>query len=127
MELLYEVSSLLRGPYNSVLMRLAGRPCRQLYRVYSNVKAYPNARDECLPVGRVVARQILVRSSLRKEGVLHEVSTISKIELKIKVKPVPPPGAPSGDNADNANPSEEGSAPSPVLALFIRQRCVTAS
>jgi E3 ubiquitin-protein ligase TRIP12 len=61
------------------------------------------------------------RSSLRKEGVLHEVSTISKIELKIKAKPVPPPEAPSGDNADNANPSEEGSVPPPVPVVVQRK------
>jgi hypothetical protein len=49
-----------------------------------------------------------LRSPLRKEGVLHEVSTISKIELKIKAKPVPPPAdPPSGDSSDGPpQPSE---------------------
>jgi E3 ubiquitin-protein ligase TRIP12 len=62
------------------------------------------------------------RSSLRKEGVLHEVSIISKIELKIKAKPVPPPAdPPSGDNADNANPSEEDSVPPPVPVVVPRK------
>jgi E3 ubiquitin-protein ligase TRIP12 len=63
------------------------------------------------------------RSSLRKEGVLHEVSTISKIELKIKAKPVPPPtDTPSGDNADNANPSDEGSLPPPPVPVVVVPR-----
>jgi E3 ubiquitin-protein ligase TRIP12 len=62
------------------------------------------------------------RSSLRKEGGLYEVSTISKIELKIKAKPVPPPAdTPSGDNADNANPSDEGSVPPPVAVVVPRK------
>jgi E3 ubiquitin-protein ligase TRIP12 len=47
------------------------------------------------------------RNSLRKEGVLHEVSTISKIELKIKAKP-PPETAENGEGN-----TEEGSAPPP--------------
>jgi E3 ubiquitin-protein ligase TRIP12 len=60
------------------------------------------------------------RSSLRKEGVLHEVSTISKIELKIKAKPVPPPADPPSGDAD-ANPSEEGSVPPPVPVVVQRK------
>ncbi len=39
------------------------------------------------------------KNSLRKEGVLHEVSTISKIDLKVKAKPPP---AESGENVDEA-------------------------
>lgn len=48
------------------------------------------------------------RNSLRKEGVLHEVSTISKIELKIKAKPTPPETTENGEGN-----TEEGSAPPP--------------
>jgi E3 ubiquitin-protein ligase TRIP12 len=61
------------------------------------------------------------RSSLRKEGVLHEVSTISKIELKIKAKPVPPPSELLTGNNTEGNPSEEGSAPPPVPVVVPRK------
>ena len=64
---------------------------------------------------------LVFRNSLRKEGVLHEVSTISKIELKVKAKPPPPPTeATNGDNGEgssNPNPGEEGSGSSPVAQI----------
>jgi hypothetical protein len=48
---------------------------------------------------------------------------MSKIELKIKAKPVPPPtNTPSGDNADNANPSDEGSVPPPPVPVVVPRK-----
>ncbi len=62
----------------------------------------------------------IFRTSLRKEGVLHEVSTISKIELKVKAKPVPPPTETPAEGTE-ANPSEEGSVPPPVIPVLPRK------
>jgi E3 ubiquitin-protein ligase TRIP12 len=46
------------------------------------------------------------KNSLRKEGVLHEVSTISKIELKVKAKPPPPPPETSGETGGESGNNE---------------------
>ncbi|KAG8827658.1 Ubiquitin fusion degradation protein 4 [Serendipita sp. 401] len=53
------------------------------------------------------------RTSLRKEGVLHEVSTISKMELKVKAKPPPSSeNTPAGDNAAEGSNTNDAVSPS---------------
>lgn len=67
------------------------------------------------------------RNSLRKEGVLHEVSTISKMELKVKAKP---PTTESGENGENnddrrVSPRKSSSLPSdPQDAYVLRARLI---
>ncbi|KAG8830175.1 Ubiquitin fusion degradation protein 4 [Serendipita sp. 399] len=51
----------------------------------------------------------IFRTSLRKEGVLHEVSTISKMQLKAKVKP--PSSTENGENTAEGSNTNETSAP----------------
>lgn len=70
------------------------------------------------------------RSSLRKEGVLHEVSTISKIDLKIKAKPPPPPPVEGGEDNDTLAvpppiPKKSSSVPlDPQDAYVLRSRLI---
>lgn len=117
MEVLYKVCNFIR--------LLIKPDCLQNVPVASFIGSLLTTRDSPMLVTNalqlvellLVKCPAIFRTSLRKEGVLHEVSTISKIELKIKAKPVPPPDdATAGDNAD-ANPSEEGSVPPPVVPV----------
>jgi E3 ubiquitin-protein ligase TRIP12 len=70
------------------------------------------------------------KASLRKEGVLHEVSQIAAMELKVIPEPSPPPAEPSSSNNENgdAEPAAKvktSSVPSdPQDAYVIRSRLI---
>jgi len=70
------------------------------------------------------------KASLRKEGVLHEVSQIAVMELKAALKPPPSPAEPSSsttENGDSVPPPKvkASSVPSdPQDAYIIRSRLI---
>lgn len=70
------------------------------------------------------------KGSLRKEGVLHEVSQIAVMELKVVLKPPPSPVEPSSSNTENgdcvpAPKVKTSSVPSdPQDAYVIRSRLI---
>ena len=70
------------------------------------------------------------KASLRKEGVLHEVSQIAVMELKAVLKPPPSPAEPSSSNTENgdsvpAPKVKASSIPSdPQDAYIVRSRLI---
>ena len=78
----------------------------------------------------LVKSPTLYKASLRKEGVLHEVSQIAVMELKIALKPPLSPAEPSSSNTENgdavpAPKVKTSSIPSdPQDAYIIRSRLI---
>jgi len=78
----------------------------------------------------LVKSPTVYKASLRKEGVLHEVSRIAVMELKATVKPPPSPAEPSSsttENGDSIPPPKvkASSIPSdPQDAYIIRSRLI---
>lgn len=78
----------------------------------------------------LVKSPTVYKASLRKEGVLHEVSQIAVMELKAALKPPPSPAEPSSsttENGDSVPPPKvkTSSIPSdPQDAYIIRSRLI---
>lgn len=78
----------------------------------------------------LVKSPTVYKASLRKEGVLHEVSRIAVMELKVTLKPAPSPAEPSSsttENGDSIPPPKvkTSSIPSdPQDAYVIRSRLI---